>query len=79
MTVERWELDRAIMAVIRDWPGEWFSASLMYRMVRTVLGFGLYDPDAPSLTWVARRMAALAKAGELEREVRDGAWSYRAL
>lgn len=77
--IERAELDAMILEDVRAFPpGEWVTADLMQRMVRSTLGYAPHDPDAPSLAWVARRMSALAKAGELEREVRDGAWAYRA-
>lgn len=76
--IERAELDAAIMDVVRDVPPpEWVTADLAQRMVRTRLGLAPFAVE-PSLAWVARRLAALASRGDLERQNRPGCWVYRA-
>lgn len=76
--IERAELDAVILEAVRDVPPpEWVTADLAQRMVRTRLGLSPYAGE-PSLAWVARRLAALASRGDLERQNRPGAWVYRA-
>lgn len=51
----------------------WETADAIQRSFR----LGLYDPDAPSLALVARRLSRLAREGRCEKRHENGAGLYR--
>ena len=65
--------DDELIEALADIPGEWASADLVKRMLRR----SLYDPQAPSVALVGRRLSRLAREGRVEKSSAEGAGIYR--
>lgn len=77
--MRREQLDAELLVAAGVLGDEWATATMLRRLIDETLNLLETDVEAPTLQLVARRAAALAAEGWLERRHDGDVWRYRAL